>query len=679
MQTRFKQAFKSIAVLSIAAFNLNGTAAAAQSLKLPELFFEPLPTKVERQRDGFISAERKAASANEYEFSQLAEDYGDYPLWPYIESAYLQNNMSLQKESQVLSFMQAYQGTTAERRVRNAWLAFLARRDMDQRYIRDYIPRGDAHQDCRYLRFRWEAENDIEALSSLIERRWVRGQSQPRTCDPVFAAWEEAGERTDDMVWRRLQLTFNEREWRLSRYLIGLLPEAQQVLAEKAYRIHRSPAQVGEFEKLPADDPRSMQIVTNALRRLIWQNQEHTLRLWPQIEAHFEFDEAQVQEMEEAFAIALAVRGHDEATLWFERLPAERLTSGGRHWQLASLLRGQDFEKVLNFIESLPVELADEAPYLYWQARSLDELKRPLEADVVWGELATRRHYYGFMASARMGAEPSLNIAPLVYDPESVDALAKRDGVKRAYEFLQLGKLMEARSEWNLVRSQLTENERKQAVILASRWQWLDQSIHELARLGLGNDVERRFPLGFQETLTKYATQQSIDPAWAFAVIRRESAFQADAVSPVGAQGLMQVMPDTAEYLLRRTPGRPRSRSPDLHHPEENIRLGTRYLADLLRRNDNNWLLATASYNAGINRVREWLPEGQLAADLWIETIPYQETRDYVKAVLAYQQIYTMLLGRDDNILDLVHSMRILENGGVCYYAEADTKPDNLC
>lgn len=116
----------------------------------------------------------------------------------------------------------------------------------------------------------------------------------------------------------------------------------------------------------------------------------------------------------------------------------------------------------------------------------------------------------------------------------------------------------------------------------------------------------------------------------------------------------MQILPSTAKYLHKQDVSRTQ-----LHAPGFNVRLGTRYLGELQTRMQDNWVLATASYNAGIYRVREWLPETAMPVDIWIETIPYKETRDYVKNVLAYQQIYSMLLGDNRNLFNELVDMNI--------------------
>lgn len=640
-------------------------------------------TNIEDLRERFPAAERSARRANEYELAQLYKEFSDYPLWPYIESAYLQENASVNKEAQVLSFMQQYYGSPAERAVRDAWLNHLARRNDAERYTRDFVSRGNTQQMCRYLGYRLQLTDSEsvreEEIWPLVEERWVQASSQPRICDPVFNQWTAAGKRTQDVVWRRFDRAVQASNWNMARYTRSLLSDSEQPgatqLASDLIALRQRPTRLADFASLPADSERARDHAYEVLQQLVWRDTDRVQRLWGPLQEHFEFTPSQTAVTNSQIGVVRAVRGEEQARVWFEQTDLSALGPAGQHWYLATLLKDQDFAAVLEF-----TEVMDEgAQRQYWRARALTELDRPLEAEAQWRELAQVRNYYGFMAAAHIEAEPNLARESVTVSSERLDALTSRPEVQRAYELRQVSRYFDARREWNLVRSRINQEEQVAAAILIYNWGWLDQSIRELAALGLTQDLERRFPLGFESVLREQADANNIDVAWALAIIRRESAFQPDAVSPVGARGLMQIMPDTAAYLERSSVGRSPRRSADLNDPDENIRLGTRYLADLLRRNGDNWLLATASYNAGYYRVQEWIPKEQVPVDIWIETIPYQETRDYVKAVLTYQQIYANLLGRDDKRMQHMHSMLMNPDGALCDDAENDAQPIAIC
>ena len=646
-------------------------------------FLAQLPDEIASLREGFPAAERHAAKADAHELAELYESFSEYPLWPYIEAAYLQRNTTLDNEAQILSFMEQYYGSPAERNVREAWLQRLARRNDAQRYVRDYVSRGSTLQACRYLGYRLQmTESEAvrrEEIWPQVEQHWVQANSQPRLCDPVFKQWVAAGQRTQDTVWRRFDLAVQARNWSMARYTRSLLSDSEEPgatqLANDLISLRQRPARLANFAKLPADSKRARDHAYAVMQQLSWADIDLAERLWGQLQQHFEFTDNQVAVTQSQIGVVRGVRGEQQARSWFEQTDLSTLGPAGQHWYLATLLREQDFAAVLQF-----TQLMDEgAQRQYWRARALTELNRDEEAEALWHNLAEQRHYYGFMAAAQIDKEPNLTRESVSVPAQQLNALMQRPEVQRAHELRLLGRNFDARREWNVARNKVNADEQVAAALLFYEWGWLDQSIRELAALGLHQDLERRFPLGFESVLRSQADINGIDVAWALAIIRRESAFQTDAVSPVGARGLMQIMPDTEAYLERSGVGRSSSRPADLNNPEQNIRLGTRYLADLLRRNGNNWLLATASYNAGYYRVQEWIPETPVPVDIWIETIPYQETRDYVKAVLTYQQIYVDLLGRDDKLMQPMHSMLMDSEGTLCDDANNDAPATAVC
>ncbi|MFN3901350.1 MAG: lytic transglycosylase domain-containing protein, partial [Alishewanella aestuarii] len=172
---------------------------------------------------------------------------------------------------------------------------------------------------------------------------------------------------------------------------------------------------------------------------------------------------------------------------------------------------------------------------------------------------------------------------------------------------------------------------------------------------GYWDDVELRFPLAFKEEIQRFAKSAQVDSGWAMAIARRESSFMPDANSPVGARGLMQIMPDTANYIAKK-----KVQVSQLYNPVTNIDFGTDYLNYLMRRNDGNLIMATAAYNAGYSRVRQWIPRDRaVPVDVWVETIPFRETREYVKAVMAYYQIYNIRLNEPNDVFLPLVAMQI--------------------
>jgi soluble lytic murein transglycosylase len=217
----------------------------------------------------------------------------------------------------------------------------------------------------------------------------------------------------------------------------------------------------------------------------------------------------------------------------------------------------------------------------------------------------------------------------------------------RARELYFLDRLIDAKREWFQALRYLDQDQIKQAATLASKWQWHDSAIRTVAKTEHRNDYLLRFPMPYKQEVLQQAEERKLDPSLIYGVMRRESLFDPLARSSVGALGLMQLMPSTARNVARslgmKKPGRA-----DILSVANNIRFGTQYLRTVMNRFDNNVALAAAAYNAGPSNVQRWLPrDASMSADLWVETVPYTETRDYVQAVLAYATVFDRSRGKN--------------------------------
>jgi soluble lytic murein transglycosylase len=320
-------------------------------------------------------------------------------------------------------------------------------------------------------------------------------------------------------------------------------------------------------------------------------------------------------------------------------------------------LRDQNWQHIKDKLLKLPTTAQQSLQWRYWYSRSLLATDDLVQGTKLLSELAQSRHYYGFLAASYLNKASNFQNMPLVVSAEEKAFVIKSPEAKRAFELFAIGRFHHARLEWNYWLSKLNQRDKLVASKVANEMQWYDRAIFTLAKVGYLNDVNLRFPLGFETEIKHYADNQKINPAWAFAITRRESSFMSDANSPAGAKGLMQIMPCTAKQLAKR-----KVSNQYLFKAKNNIKLGTKYLRNLLDKHDGNQVLATAAYNAGPYRVKSWLKDAEpLPADVWIETIPFKETREYVKSVLAYQQIYQHKVGQKGSLFDLIIAMNINE------------------
>lgn len=605
------------------------------------------------QREQFVHAELRIGSTNQHQAEQWLTELANYPLQPYLEQRWLEGRLGATER--IEQFLNQHQGSPMDWPLRKRWLLHLAQRKSAELYLANYRPTQDAELQCYALRFRLEKE-PAEQIWPEVRKLWTVGVSQPRACDPLFTRWRDAGKMTPDVIWQRVGEVADGGQAGLLPYLRGLLPANEQYLVDLWIRVRRNPAVVAQRNFFPSRDRRERQILTYGLRRLVWRSPEQALRTWQRFETDPHFTELQRQIVIRAFAVALASKGDERATTWMQQVPTDHMDDTLAHWRVAHALIQQDWHLVQRMIETMPDELQQSAAWQYWLARALAEQGATDSAEVLWRQLAQRRNYYGFMAASRLGLPPSLSHRPVPVTELEVTELAEHPTVQRAQEWLVLGRMTEARREWNHLQRVADEQTKMASARLAAQMQWYERAIFSLADVGFWDDIELRFPLAFKDEMSEYANKAEVDTAWAMAITRRESSFMVDANSPVGARGLMQIMPNTANYIAKKP-----VQLGQLYNPITNISYGTDYLNYLMRRNDGNLIVATASYNAGYSRVRQWIPkDGTIPADIWIDTIPFRETREYVKAVMAYYQIYNI---RMDNPVDVFAPLQTMQIG----------------
>lgn len=603
-------------------------------------------TALENQRKDFVLAEQQAAKGSWKTVEKWRASLGSYPLWPYVEMAYLKNHAYRVNEQRINNFLNIYQSTPLEWPVRRAWLNYLIEKGDAEGYLKGFKATSDSRLNCYQLRFKLKMGASITSLSETIAKLWVVNKSQPKACDPLFKAWTNAGLRTNDMIKQRIVLAADGGSHSLIPYLSKLLPAKERAWASAWHKTRRNPATILNSRYVKTTSPEWLAIHWYGLKRLIWRDPERALKHYQTLAKKGVIQSAHEADLALTFGLALASKKHPEALVWLAKIPTELATEKTNQWHLATLLREDKWSQLVTFILSLSAEKQQEAAHRYWLARAYAVLGKTQEANTLMRDLAGLRHYYGFLAAAHSGLKYQLNHDTLQQDPKIQARLQQAPAAKRAYEFLQLGRDWLARSEWYKFRATLTKTEQGNAAYLAHQWHWYDQALRGISLAGFNNDVLLRFPKAYQSDFQAVSAKLGVNFTLAMAIARRESSFAADARSGVGARGLMQIMPATARVLKGR-----RFNIAKLYDPQTNIAMGTGYIKQLIARMDGDVPRAIASYNAGWGRVKKWLPdEGSMPMDIWIENIPYTETRNYVKAVLAYQQVYEMLQNKPKDI-----------------------------
>ena len=603
-----------------------------------------------RQRAVFLEARQIARKGKLSALKPLLESLTDYPLRSYIEyEALLARPYS--SDEAVQAFIENHPNFPISAQLRRAFADYRRDQDRSESFLRFHQPEdADVENQCFRASALWALERTQAAMAA-TRALWLHGRSQPKRCDKAFSRWRRAGGLTQALAWQRYELAVLAGEDRLAAYLERTLSEDQRTLARQLTRLRQRPTRTDRYETVDFNDPEQQALADSALKMLIKKRPAEALHLIADLKDSGRLAPAQALEYD--YAAALRLIREDNLTVNDALIPAALRTNPDLiEASLIQLIKAGRFNALSTPLSQLPASAQGTLRWQYWQARA--ELSSPdiggrESARVSFERLASERDYYGHLAALWLGIPGSLADQSTTIAPEKLLDLAAAPTAQRIYELRALGETLEARREWFQLIKPFSNTELRIAAALASQWHWHDMAIATLAQAQAWDEVLERFPRPYAERFTEAARTQGVPVTLAMAVARRESGFWTEARSPVGAQGLMQLMPRTAQSVAK---------SIDLDSPtnlvltqaDTNIKLGTAYLGQLLQRFNDNRVLALAAYNAGPSRAKKWYTNPQ-PIDAFIEGIPFAETRAYVKAVLLYAAIYAQLNGLPEPLL----------------------------
>ena len=604
---------------------------------------------MEKQRAVFLQASHALQKGQTTRYRQLLGEIKDYPVTPYLEYDYFRRHISAVTLDEAREFLERYEDFPFAYHARGKLLNRLAKRGDWNAYLAFFDGRDNTRLKCLAFKARLQqgvATGDMPAFLDDIATVWNRGYSQPSACDKAFAYFLEHRPQVESDIWQRIEKAFGARRPKLARYLGKKLPEADRPLVDLWYRAHVSPEKT--LKKILDSDSRDQQhsIVLHGLDRQARKDALVARQLWVGMQDKFEFSAEETAQIDRRIALSAAYQHLPEARQWLVDLPVEVKNDQAHLWLARMQIRSRDWSGLVNTIEAMPDHLKQENEWQYWLSRSLETEGKLERSMSLLEQLAQKTSYYGFLSADKLRSDYVIQQQSVIdseVNEESI--LADNPNLLRARELFFLDRMVDARREWFQALRKLDQQQIKQAAVLASRWKWYDSAIRTVAKTPHRSDYELRFPTPYKNLVMQNAEKTRLDPSVIYGVMRRESLFDPLARSSAGALGLMQLMPGTARVVARslglKKPGRA-----DILSVSNNIRLGASYFRTVMNRFDNNVTLAAAAYNAGPNNVRRWLPRSDvMESDLWVETVPFRETRDYVKAVLAYSTVFDRSFG----------------------------------
>jgi soluble lytic murein transglycosylase len=614
---------------------------AAKNISDDETYFDVVATdyytedELVELRKIFEQAEQAITKKDEASYQKLAAQLKDYPLYPYLKYQWLSKH--LDEQAQVELFLSLHDSSRYASKLKYRWLFHLAKQRQWPLFMQYYTSSSNTSLQCYYHRAQYNTGDKQAALEGAREL-WSAGHSQPKVCDPLFSQLKKSELFTEELIWQRFDAALRNNKVSLAIYLKGLMKKSQASTAQLWINLHRRPSHhIQKLLALPSSE-RTSKMFTHTVVRLANKDITSAIRIWDGNKHHYIIDKEQRNKIEKKLAFKLVFKRESGA---YERLSKlDMPDESSRAWRVRVALKEQDWNKVLAALDALSDTEKKDEKWQYWKARALLETGNVEASETIFSTLSKERSFYGYLAADRVNRMYQLANDPVQVSEQAIDWLTNQQEFRVAYELMKLDRESEAKLQWWHALKQLNDKQINIAAKLAQRWNWDEIAIFTIAKVKHWDDIEMRFPLSYSDKIEQNSAKQNLNPAIIFGLVRRESAFNENARSPTGARGLMQIMPQTGKQIAKNLKERWRG-TKSLDNPVTNLKYGSYYYQKLLKQFSGHYALATAAYNAGPNRVKAWLPEsGSLPADIWIETIPFRETREYVIAVTTYALIY---------------------------------------
>lgn len=608
-------------------------------------------TSLEQQRALYTQAKTAMAKGDKSVYLQNKAALASYPLTPHLAYDELTSRLASASNEEIEQFLQQNGDLPQINWMKLRWLRGLAREGDWERFNRYYTPSMNFTElDCLYA----QHLQQVDPARGLEHGRnlWLSGKSRPNACDAVFETMSAQGQLPEQMYWERFRLAVEANDLRLANYLMGnlstYLPAAQALMG-----VAKKPALIKEPSRFDTSKPGMDSAISVGLRRYSREDTEQALSLLRNYEKRTNFSDTEHVAIAKQIGLTFAKRFDPRALAIMEQFDPNLHDDNVSEWRARLLLRLGRWQEAAALIERFPPSLAQTNRWRYWQARSLQLANNnDPRAKELFKELANERDFYGFMAADQIKAPYRLNHKPLVLSEQVQRSVREAPGIRRALEFHHRGENVEGRREWYNATQHFTQEQQVAQAKLGYDMQWYFPAIRTLAQARYWDDLDIRFPMPFKNMMVRHSRAREINPSWAYAITRQESAFMMEAQSHVGASGLMQLMPATARETAQRY-NIPYSTKQQMISPDTNIQLGTAYLSQVYGQFKGNRVLASAAYNAGPGRVRQWLRDTQhLGYDVWVENIPFDETRSYVQNVLTYAVIYGDKLNKPQSLVE---------------------------
>ena len=615
------------------------------ALALGALAVQAAPSRPQTQDEIFLAA-HAAVRAGDYDYDKLAgyeAQLQGYLLEPYVKSWLLRSRLEDATAEEVRAFLAREQGSLLAEQVRKQWLKSLGKKQRWDLFQSEQplLVSDDNEISCYALQARWQ-QRDESALAE-VRAQWYAPRELPEGCVPVAEALVTGGQFTSRHVWGRIRILLEagvvSAAWRTA----GYLPSTEALDRGQLFSAAAGPQRYLNDRKKDWSRRPVRELTMFALQRLARTDPLAAAAHWDKkLRAKFSAEEQGY--VWGQLALHAARRNLPEALKWYAEAGDAPLSEEQLAWRMRASLRQGNWNEVKATAEKMSPMQRNEPAWIYWQGRAAQALGNAAEAQTLFARIAGEYHFYARLAAEELGL--AFTVPPKGYTPtpEDVAAIAGEPGFQRAVALYRLDQRHESAREWLWSIRGMDDRQLLAAAEFARQNEMFDRAINTADKTLALHDFSVRYLAPHRAAIGNHARAQQLEEAWVLGLVRQESRFASAVKSSVGAAGLMQLMPATAKWVAHRMGMQDYSWA-QVTDTGVNTALGTYYLRHVLDDLDGNPVLAAAAYNAGPGRARKWRDTRPLEGAIYAETIPFNETRDYVKKVMNNTMYYAAMLG----------------------------------
>ncbi|WP_319242161.1 transglycosylase SLT domain-containing protein [uncultured Propionivibrio sp.] len=591
--------------------------------------------------DRFLAARDAVKAGDKAKLERIAPELQGYELEAYVDYWRLGVDLGNADPAVIKAFLQRNDKTYIADKLRGDWLRQLGKRQQWADFDAEFpaLVQPDQELACYALQSR-RLRGDASMLDE-AQPLWLNLIEPPEGCYPVLEALILEKRVLADDVWARVRRQFEANRLAAARYSMNYLPSSQTPDAKLAVAVGDAPMPwLARLSTSALNQRMNRELVALAISRIARNDPRMAAEQLERFEKHLHPGERGWAWGQIGWQAAQ--KHMDEALGWFRKAGDAPLSEEVSQWKVRAALRAQDWGTVRAAIEAMPTALASQPAWVYWLGRAYRAGGRVEDANALFARISGQPNFYGNLADDELGR--AITVPPKANPPtrDEMARVGELSGIRRGLALLRLNMRVEGVREWSWGLRGLNDRELLAAAEIARRADVYDRAIAAADRTKNEHDYSLRYLSPFSEQVRPAARNQSLDDAWVYGLMRQESRFVTNARSTVGASGLMQLMPATARWVAKKIG------LADYHHgkvndTETNVLLGTSYMRLVMEDLDNHPVLASAAYNAGPGRARKWRADRPLEGAVYAETIPFNETRDYVKKVMSNAVYYSAL------------------------------------